>query len=100
MLDATSRYARLEVVTLDAPGADGAPRPVRYVTRRLIPAVSPSDTLVEHTVSAGERLDRVTARYLGDPAQFWRIADANQAIRPEETTDRPGTVLRIALPRP
>ncbi len=100
MFDATSRYAKLDVASLDVPGPDGSRRPVRYVTRRLIPAVSPGDTLVEHTVTAGERLDRVTARYLGDPAQFWRIADANQAIRPEETTDRPGTVLRIALPRP
>ncbi len=100
MFDPTSRYARLDIASMDVPAPDGGLRAVRYVRRRLVPAVSAADTLVEHTVAAGERLDRVAARYLGDPGQFWRIADANQALRPEELTDRPGTVLRIALPRP
>ncbi len=100
MFDPTSRYAALPVASLEVTGPDGQPRLVRYVTRRLIPPAGTSDTLLEHTVAAGERLDRIAARYLGDGAQFWRIADANGALRPEETTDRPGTVLRIALPRP
>jgi hypothetical protein len=100
MFDQTSRYAKLEITEISVPDANGELRVVRYVTRRLIPVAGSSDTLVEHTVAAGERLDRIAARYVGDPAQFWRIADANASLRSEESTDRPGAVLRIALPQP
>jgi hypothetical protein len=37
------------------------------------PAARRCDPVVEHTFAAGERLDTVTARYLGDPTQFWQI---------------------------
>ena len=40
----------------------------------------------------------VAALHLGDPEQFWRIADANGAIAPEQLTDEPGRRLRITLP--
>jgi hypothetical protein len=49
-------------------------------------------------VTEGERLDNVTFKYLCDPEQFWRIADANGAVRPEELTEAPGRRLRITLP--
>jgi hypothetical protein len=51
-----------------------------------------------HTVTEGERLDNITARYLGDPEQFWRVCDANNAMRPEELTETIGRKLRITLP--
>ena len=54
--------------------------------------------LREHTVRAGERLDQIAAVELGDPEQFWRIADANRAMEPEEMTDEAGRRLRITLP--
>ena len=54
--------------------------------------------LREHVVRSGERLDTVAALHLGDPEQFWRIADANGAIAPEQLTDEPGRRLRITLP--
>jgi nucleoid-associated protein YgaU len=54
--------------------------------------------LREHTVRAEERLDQIAATYLGDPEQFWRIADANRAVAPEELTDEAGRRLRITLP--
>jgi hypothetical protein len=91
---ATSRYFGVETADLVLP--DG--RTVVYVRRRFIPPPEQFALLQEHTVQQGERLDTIAARYLGDPEQFWRIADANAAIRPEELTDEPGRRIRITLP--
>lgn len=99
MFDSTSRYAKLAVKTLPVTGPDGQPREIRYVERRFLPPASAGTTLVLHSVVQGERLDRVTARYLGDPLQFWRVADANTALRPEELTDELGRTITIALPQ-
>ena len=55
--------------------------------------------MVEHGFAAGERLDTVTARYLGDPTQFWQICDANLVLRPEELEEEVGRVIHVALPR-
>jgi hypothetical protein len=53
--------------------------------------------LVEHTVVQGERLDNITARYLGDPTQFWQVCDANGVLEPAEL-EQLGRTVRIALP--
>ena len=50
-------------------------------------------------MTEGERLDNITAHFLGDPEQFWRVCDGNGAIRPEELTETIGRKLRIKLPR-
>jgi hypothetical protein len=55
--------------------------------------------LVEVTVTQGDRLDLITARTLGDPEQFWRICDANNAMNPFALTAEPGRVLRVAMPQ-
>ena len=94
MFQPTSRYYNVEIAEWTA--GDG--RVVRYVRRRLIP-LEPQPALAEHTVIAGDRLDNVTARYLGDPEQFWRVCDANRAERPDDLTARPGRVLIIPMPR-
>jgi hypothetical protein len=99
MFDPTSRYHNLEKVTLIVRDSDGLPREIRYVKRRFIPSATGSTTLVEHTVTQGERLDNITARYLGDPTQFWRVCDANNVMEPNELTDTPGTRIKIALPK-
>ena len=44
-------------------------------------------------------MDQITAKYLGDPTQFWRLADANVAMRPEELTDEIGRRIAVALPQ-
>jgi hypothetical protein len=98
MFDPTSRYAKLLIKTLTVAGPDGQPREIRYVERRFLPAAS-GTTLVEHGVVQGDRLDRITAKYLGDPAQFWRVADANETLRPEELTDEIGGTIKIASPQ-
>ena len=89
-----SRYHDVEVATLELP--DG--RRIAYVRRRFVPPAASFALLREHVVGSGERLDTIAALHLGDPEQFWRIADANDAIAPEQLTDQPGRRLRITLP--
>lgn len=98
MFDPTSRYATLTIKTLEVAGPDGEPRPIRYVERRFLPPAGAGTTLVEHAVVQGDRLDTVTAKQLGDPTQFWRVADANDTRRPEELTDEVGRRIAIAMP--
>jgi len=98
MFDPTSRYNSIETASITVTIGDGDLREVRYLKRRFIPSSEGMTTLVEHRVAQGERLDNITARYLGDPTQFWRVADANNVLRPEELTEEIGTAIKIALP--
>ena len=90
----TSRYYGLATATLE--GSDGTV--IIYVRRRFLPQPDRFALLQEHEVTEGERLDNITARYLNDPEQFWRICDANAAMRPDELTETVGRRLRITLP--
>jgi len=89
-----SRYRDVDVATLST--AEG--RRIAYLRRRFVPPSESFSLLREHVVRAGERLDQVAATEIGDPEQFWRVADANGAMAPEELTDAPGRRLRITLP--
>lgn len=89
----TSRYHGIETRTLETP--DG--KTVVYLSRRLLPPAERFALLQEHTVTEGDRLDNITALYLGDPEQFWRICDANNAMRPDDLMEI-GRRLRITLP--
>jgi hypothetical protein len=91
---ATSRYYNFETATLETP--DG--RTLIYIRRRFVPPSERFSLLQEHLVVQGDRLDNITARYLGDPEQFWRVSDSNRAMRPEELTETIGRRLRITLP--
>ena len=93
MFPPTSRYSGIETAEIVMP--DG--RRVAYLRRRLVPAAG-GIAIADHTVTEGERLDNITARFLRDPEQFWRLCDANGAVRPEELTEVPGRRLRITLP--
>ena len=97
MFDPTSRYFTIATATISVPDPDDGTRETRYVKRRMIPASEGMTTLVEYTVTQGDRLDLITARYLGDPTQFWRICDANNVLEPEELGET-GRVVKIALP--
>ncbi|MEP6861385.1 MAG: LysM domain-containing protein [Deltaproteobacteria bacterium] len=97
MFDPQSRYANLDQVTLEVTAADGTARQIKYVRRRFIQAPRSVTTLVEHTVTADERLDNLTSRYLGDPTQFWRLCDTNAALRPTDLTDEVGRIIRIGF---
>jgi hypothetical protein len=90
----TSRYANIETTTLDVPGVGK----IVYLRRRFVPSPDRFALLQEHVVKQHERLDNITALYLDDPEQFWRICDANRAMRPDELTETIGRRLRITLP--
>jgi phage tail protein X len=89
-----SRYYGLAAAQYTQP--DGTV--VAYVKRRLVPPPENFSLLHEHTVVQGDRLDNLAAHYIGDPAQYWRLCDANSAIRPAELTQTVGNTLRITLP--
>jgi hypothetical protein len=90
----TSRYHGIAIARLDRPGGPAAV----YLRRRFVPQPDRFVLLQEHVVVDGDRLDNLAAAYLGDPELFWRICDANAAIRPDELTQTLGWRLRITLP--
>jgi nucleoid-associated protein YgaU len=93
MFQYTSRYANIETASFTLP--DG--RVVAYKRRRFLPQGAEMTLLVEVVVTEGDRLDLITARTLGDPEQFWRICDANNATNPFDLNE-PGAVLRVPVP--
>lgn len=93
MFQRTSRYYDIETAELTGP--DG--RVVRYVRRRFISRAAHTP-LAAHAVVESDRLDNITARYMGDPEQFWRVCDANRAERPDDLTATIGRVLVIPMP--
>jgi nucleoid-associated protein YgaU len=58
---------------------------------RFIP---PTPASFRHTVRQNERLDLLAFRFYRDPERFWLIADANDAMDPEDLLE-PGLQLRI-----
>jgi nucleoid-associated protein YgaU len=82
-----SRYENVPVLTITTP--DG--RTESYFAIRFVPD-TPAGYL--HTFRAGERLDLVSFKYYRNPEKFWRIADANGEVDPEELLE-PGRRVRI-----
>jgi hypothetical protein len=68
-----------------------------YLNRRFVPPPERFELLQEHVVTQSERLDNITAKYLGDPEQFWRVCDANGTVNPAELEEM-GRRIRITLP--
>ena len=95
MFEPESRYYQIETATYATPDN----RTIRYVKRRFLPEGKDMQLLVEVAVTEGDRLDMITASKLGDPEQFWRIADANNAMNPVDLTDEIGKVLRVPIPQ-
>jgi hypothetical protein len=101
MYDFTSRYAPCETVLFTAPNG----QVIVYTRRRFLPPGESLPLLAELPLAPGDRLDLLAFRALGDPLQFWRIADANNAIDPfalEESRpeDAPPRALRVPIPQP
>jgi hypothetical protein len=91
---ANSRYLSVETTKLVL--LDGTE--IVYLNRRFVPSPDRFALLQWYQVTEGDRLDNIAARFLGDPEQFWRICDANAAMRPEALTEEVGRSLRITLP--
>jgi hypothetical protein len=88
----SSRYFGLEILKGKLP--DG--REVAYLERRFLPSHEVLVAVEEHTVDAGDRIDNVAARYLGDPLLFWRLCDGNHELDPAELCV-PNRKLKITL---
>jgi hypothetical protein len=95
MFEHTSRYFTIETTTYTL--ADG--QQVAYKRRRFLPQGDALPLLVEVLVARGDRLDVLTAKTLGDPLQYWRVADANNAMQPATLTEEPGARVRVPVPQ-
>ena len=86
-----SRYEAIPDAELTT--TDG--RVIRYKRVRFIP-----DTrgVLPHLVTQGERLDLIAYQVYRDPEQFWRICDANLALRPADLVTEPGRRLGLPIP--
>jgi hypothetical protein len=69
-----------------------------YLRRRFVPPPERFALLQFHEVEQADRLDNLAAHYVGDPEQYWRVCDANGAMRPNELVETVGRELRITLP--
>lgn len=80
MFDPKSRYAKAETYVVE----DTRGRSVRVVA----PPPPPEQVqLGIHLLKQGERLDLLAAKYLNDPAGYWRIAEQNNVMLPEALTE-------------
>lgn len=90
---ANSRYNGVATATRRASNG----QTIVYLRRRFVPSPDQLSVIQQHTVLQGERLDNLAAQFLGDPELFWRLCDANAAMRPEEIQVA-GFTMQIALP--
>jgi hypothetical protein len=89
MFDTLSRYARIDTYAVtDHRG--------RTVTVVEVPPDPGEGLLGIHVLRQGERADHLAYRYLNNAAGFWRIAERNQAMLPEQLTEQP----EIEIPGP
>jgi hypothetical protein len=97
MFDESSRYFNLKNLSYREVKMTET-RIITYKERRFLPHPNDFTSLTEVQVAAGERLDTISSRTIGDPEQFWRICDANEAMHPIEMTSKPGKILIIGIP--
>jgi nucleoid-associated protein YgaU len=89
MFASNSRY----ISVADGVYTDVNGRQISYKLLRLTPD---APSLQTHLVVQEDRLDLLAFDVYRDPEQFWRIADANLALRPDDLL-QVGTVLQIPL---
>lgn len=94
MFTPNSRYAAIQNEQLVR--SDGTP--LNYKGRRFLPQSEGMQVLQQVTVVAGDRIDLIASRAIGDPEQFWRLCDANNAMYPLSLTNQPGQILNIPAP--
>ena len=80
MFDSKSRYVKAETYAVE----DARGRTVLVVA----PPPPPDQVLLGiHLLKQGERLDLLAARYVNDPAGYWRIAEQNDVMLPEALSE-------------
>jgi hypothetical protein len=81
MFDPKSRYANIP----QYPVTDHRGRTVMVVET----PPDPNEALLGiHVLRQGQRLDHLAFEYLNDPAGYWRIAERNEAMLPEQLTEQ------------
>jgi len=90
----TSRYFAIDTLAYVTPQGTT----IVYIQRRFLPPSEHFQLIQQHIVTQGERLDNIAAQYLGDPTLFWRLCDANNAMKPDELTEQIGRTIHITLP--
>jgi hypothetical protein len=58
------------------------------------PLPDPKSQLI-HTIQEGERTDMLAHRYYRDPLKFWKLADGNPEMNPEDLLQDPGTKILV-----
>ena len=79
--DPKSRYAKTTTYVV----TDHRGRPVTVVAVPPRPAQRIAGV---HLLRQGQRVDHLALQYLGDPAGYWRIAEANDAMQAEWLTEQ------------
>jgi hypothetical protein len=82
MFEANSRYANLETYAV-------TDRRGRLVAVVPVPSRPDQELLGIHALRQGERSDHLAARYLNDPAGYWRIAEQNDCMLAESLSEAP-----------
>jgi nucleoid-associated protein YgaU len=74
--------------TYQATDADG-----RVVVALVPRAIPPTPAGYYHTFVEGDRLDLLAYKFYRNPEKWWRIADANDAVDPDDLATPGRTVL-------
>jgi nucleoid-associated protein YgaU len=72
--------------------------PVKYLARRILPQPEIYTSLQNYVIVDGDRLDNLSAKFLGDPILYWMICDANGVTDPDELTSQEQIGRTIFLP--
>lgn len=83
-----SRYENVATDTF----TDALAHAIKFKRIRFIPD-TPAQLAV--IVNQGERLDHIAHRIYQDPELFWRICDANFALRPDDLVSEPGRAIKV-----
>ena len=95
MFDDNSRYAGLPIAEhLERDG-----RIIVYVRRRFVPPKESYQVAAVVMMSDSDRLDLIAHRAFGVPTAFWQLADANEAMHPDELIAKPGRRVAVPIPR-
>lgn len=86
-----SRYVKLTAYSVTLPG--GA---VVQATRLPTPGLAA--VVGYYRRGGGDRLDQISARFLADATQFWRVCDANDAMVPDALANAPLVGVPIDAP--
>jgi nucleoid-associated protein YgaU len=88
MFGADSRYAKLKPITVI--GANG--KPVQIVPIRFIGS---ADSVLSRRIRQDDRPDLLAYEFYKEPQLFWRIADANEVMRPGELVSYTGSLIGV-----